>query len=137
MGPQNALIPELSVTDLSKSIYFYCDVIGFNLEYSRPAEGFAFLSYGGSQLMLDQIDLGRTWQTAEFEKPLGRGINFQIRTESIEQLQQQLMSANIDLFMEPETKWYEVDGREVGNRQLLVQDPDGYLLRFFEDLGSK
>ncbi len=26
---------------------------------------------------------------------------------------------------------------EVGNRQFVVQDPDGYLLRFFSDLGER
>jgi hypothetical protein len=36
-----------------------------------------------------------------------------------------------------EEKWYRVNDQETGNKQFLVQDPDGYLLRFFEDLGIK
>ena len=39
--------------------------------------------------------------------------------------------------MDVEEKWYRRDGFEVGNRQILVQDPDGYLLRFTEDLGER
>jgi len=27
--------------------------------------------------------------------------------------------------------------RAVGNRQFVVPDPDGYLLRFFQDLGER
>ena len=34
-------------------------------------------------------------------------------------------------------RWYRKNGAEVGNRQFVVADPDGYLLRFFEDLGSR
>jgi hypothetical protein len=26
---------------------------------------------------------------------------------------------------------------EAGNRQFVVTDPDGYLLRFYEDMGSR
>ena len=39
--------------------------------------------------------------------------------------------------MEPEEKWYRKDSIEVGNKQFLVQDPDGYLLRFTQDLGKR
>jgi hypothetical protein len=34
-------------------------------------------------------------------------------------------------------KRYRVGDKETGNKQFLVQDPDGYLLRFFEDLGLR
>ena len=34
------------------------------------------------------------------------------------------------LFMQPETKWYDVGVAEAGVQQFLVQDPDGYLIRF-------
>lgn len=33
-----------------------------------------------------------------------------------------------------EEKWYRATDKELGNKQFLVQDPDGYLLRFFQDL---
>jgi hypothetical protein len=35
-----------------------------------------------------------------------------------------------------EDAWYRANDRYLGNRQFLVQDPDGYLRRFFEDLGE-
>jgi len=41
------------------------------------------------------------------------------------------------LFIQPHKKWYRSDKKLLGNRQFLVQDPDGYLLRFFENLGIK
>jgi hypothetical protein len=39
------------------------------------------------------------------------------------------------VFLALEDKWYRQNNRMVGNRQFIVQDPDGYLLRFFQDLG--
>jgi predicted lactoylglutathione lyase len=36
-----------------------------------------------------------------------------------------------------EENWYEVNGKKYGNKEFLVQDPDGYLLRFSEDIGIR
>lgn len=36
-----------------------------------------------------------------------------------------------------EEKWYRADDAYLGNKQFIVQDPDGFLLRFFEDLGER
>ena len=133
----NQLIPELSITDFQKSIYFYTQVLGFSIVYQRPEEGFAFLELGKAQIMIDQIDKGRTWKTGAFEYPLGRGINFQIEVESIDRILTNLEKEKIELFMEVEEKWYRQDDQELGNKQFLVKDPDGYLLRFTEDLGTR
>jgi len=133
----NSLVPELSITDFGKTIQFYTETLGFKIEYQREEEGFAYLSLGESQIMVDQIDLTRTWETGILEYPLGRGVNFQIEVPDIEPLLTSLSQNGIHLFMEPEDKWYRKDETEVGNRQFLVQDPDGYLLRFFQDLGTR
>ena len=36
-----------------------------------------------------------------------------------------------------EENWYRQDSKLLGNKEFLIQDPDGYLLRFSEDLGEK
>jgi hypothetical protein len=41
------------------------------------------------------------------------------------------------LFMEPEQKWYRTGEIETGVHQFLVQDPDGYLIRFSAGLGER
>jgi len=133
----NSLVPELSITDFQKTLHFYTETIGFTIEYQRTEEGFAYLSLGESQIMVDQIGLTRTWATGELEYPLGRGINLQIEVEDVEPIINRLRSEGVPLFMELEEKWYRKDNYEVGNKQFLVQDPDGYLLRFFEDLGTR
>lgn len=40
----NALIPELSVTDIEKSKWFYIELLGFKLEYEREDDKFIFVS---------------------------------------------------------------------------------------------
>lgn len=133
----NALVPELSITDFEKSLDFYVRILGFSIMYQREEDGFAYLSLGQAQIMIDQIGKGRTWKTAELEHPLGRGVNFQIEIESIAPLLERLQQNSIELFSPVEEKWYRRNNGEVGNRQFLVKDPDGYLLRFTENLGVK
>lgn len=134
---ENQLVPELSITNLQKSLDFYIDILGFTVAFKRPEEGFAFITLGNAQLMLDEIGKGRTWRTGELTLPLGRGINFQIQVESVDHLLDKLKEKDIKLFLELEEKWYRVDDHEAGQKQFCVQDPDGYLLRFFEDLGTR
>lgn len=131
------LIPELSVTDITKSLHFYTDILGFSVAYERPEEGFAFLIMGEVELMLDEIGKGRTWETGDLTPPLGRGVNFQIEVENVDDMLERIKKNEIELFLELEEKWYRVEDHESGNRQFLVQDPDGYLLRFTQDLGDR
>ncbi|MDP3724691.1 MAG: VOC family protein [bacterium] len=133
----NQLVPELSVSDFKKSLAFYTEIVGFSIAYQREEEGFAFLALGDAQIMIDQIGKGRTWKTGDFDYPLGRGINFQIMVQDVDSILERLKQNNIKLFLKVEGKWYRKDNQEVGNKQFLVMDPDGYLLRFAQDLGSR
>lgn len=129
----NKLIPELSVSDFEKSIKFYINILGFKLEYRR--KGFAFLSFQGSQLMIQRIN--NIWNTAKLEKPFGRGVNFQIEVNSIKPLLKSLKDNSYPIFAGPEKNWYACKGKLLGNEEFLVKDPDGYLLRFSKDAGIK
>ena len=50
------VIPEFVVSNIEKSRYFYCDLLGFSVEYERPEEKFLFLSLEECQLMLEEGD---------------------------------------------------------------------------------
>lgn len=131
------LVPELAVTDLKQSVAFWCDVIGFSVRYERPEDRFAYLVLGRAHVMLDQIATGRTWATGELAPPLGRGVNFEIQVSDLEPILQRLEAGGVPLFLAPEEQWYRSGDREIGVRQFLVQDPDGYLLRLQTEIGTR
>lgn len=134
----NPLVPELQVSDFDHSLAFYRDVLGFEILYMRGEERFAFLNREGAQLMIEQpVDPERIWNTAELAPPFGRGINFQIRVGDVDALHASLEAHGVPFFLPMEEKWYRRDDELLGNRQFLAQDPDGYLLRFYQDLGAK
>ena len=135
--PSPSLVPELLITDLATSLEFWVDLCGFEVLYGRADEGFAYLHLGSAHVMLDQIAVGRDWVTDTLEHPLGRGVNFEITVPTIDPLLGRLAASDIPLFMDPETKWYDRGDSEIGVRQFLVQDPDGYLLRFSTSLGER
>jgi len=74
-----ALVPELTVLDLAKSLPFYTDLLGFEVVFSRPETRFAYLHLGEAQLMLDQHAEGQGWQTGRLEPPFGRGITCRLK----------------------------------------------------------
>jgi len=129
------LVPELMVSDHAASRDFYIRILGFSVRYERPAEKFCYLDLDGAELMIEQeTDF---WATARREKPYGRGINLQIEVPALEPILGRLAAAGISLFRPVEEAWYRAGNTYSGNRQFLVQDPDGYLLRIFEDLGEQ
>ena len=46
-----AVVPELSVADIGKSLSFWCDLLGFDVAYDRPDARFAYLVRGHLQVM--------------------------------------------------------------------------------------
>jgi catechol 2,3-dioxygenase-like lactoylglutathione lyase family enzyme len=132
-----ALVPELLATDIGRSLQFWRDICGFAVVFDRPAEGFAYLDLDGAQIILDEIGKTRDWLTGPLETPLGRGVNFQVRMPSVEPILASLSAAGWPLFMDPEQKWYRNGDVETGVQQFLVQDPDGYLVRFSAWIGER
>lgn len=132
------LVPEFLVKDLQESLCFWRDLIGFVVVYDRLEQGFAYLDRNGVQIMLEQFDPGSgAWLTGSLERPLGRGINFQIDITSIQPVLDRLTKAGWPLFVAPEEARYRNGDVERGQRQFLVMDPDGYLLRFIEFIGVR
>ncbi len=131
----NQILPEFDVFDLADSLHFYIDLIGFHIEYERIEDKFVFLQFENVQIMLQQIDTeNNKWETGRLEYPLGRGINFQIDVTNIDEIYNRLKKASYTIFIEMEEHWYRKDKILMGCKEFLVQDPNGYLLRFSQDL---
>ena len=126
----NKLIPELSVTDINKTREFYVDILGFKICYERPEDKFIFVEKDGNQIMLEQIN--GNWNVGKMEYPFGRGINFEMTISDVDAVYERIEKAGIKLFMKMEIKDYECGNETVHQKQFLVQDPDGYLLRFVD-----
>ena len=124
----NNLIPELSVFDIFQTKNFY-EELGFKIEYERQEEKFVFMSFQDSQFMFEQIhDEG--WNTGELTYPLGRGVNFSIAVDDIENLYTLVKSKKLEIYKKLTKSVYLVNGIEEIQMEFLIQDPNGYLLRF-------
>ena len=125
----NKLIPELSVSNLENSLNFY-KTAGFNLEYERPENKFAFISLGEIQFMLQELTASDKWDIGKLTYPFGNGINFQLEIENIDTIYNAFKENNYKITFDIEENWYRQDNKLLGNKEFLIQDPDGYLLRF-------
>lgn len=134
----NQMIPEFDVFDLKESLHFYIDLIGFHVEYDRKENKFAFLQLEKVQIMIQEIDKeNNKWETGKLEYPLGVGINFQIDVTNIDEIYGRLKEAKYQIFVEMEDHWYRKDDVLMGCREFLVQDPNGFVLRFSQDLENR
>ncbi len=123
----NKLIPELTVTNIEVSKQFYLN-IGFKICYERPENNFCFIELNGNQIMLDQIN--DNWDTGPLEYPFGRGINISMEVDDITVIYQKAVAHNYPIFKEIMINKYRVNDEVIFEHEFLIQDPDGYLLRF-------
>ena len=88
--------------------------------------------------MLDEIGTDkRQFTTATLELPFGRGMNLQIKVADVDSLYRRICETDLQVVIPLEERWYRQGEQEAGNRQFVVADPDGYLLRFFSSLGRR
>lgn len=132
------IVPELDVSDLERSLDVYLRVFGFECLARRPEERFVYLAREDAHLMLEEAaGPGRRFTIAPLEHPFGRGVNLQIEVSDVEALYAAVQRAALSLRIPLEERWYRRGEVERGNRQFVVADPDGYLLRFFSDIGER
>jgi len=133
----NNLVPELWCSDFEESLSFYTDVLGFEVVQRRDHSFHAYLELEGAQIMLASWEQNGTWETAEIEKPFGRGINFQILIEDAQDLYEAILAKGVKPFVEIYTKDYWRTDRMDKRKEFAVLDPDGYLLRFTQIISHR
>lgn len=139
MSEKPLLVPEFEVTNLQKTIEIYSNVFGFKIGYDRPEEDFAYMERGSIHIMLEKATgAGRRFHNADLEYPFGRGINFQIEVDNVDEIYKRAQNCtDLKIHIPIEERWYRMNDIELGNRQFVVLDPDGYMLRFFTDIGER
>lgn len=132
----NPLVPELQVSRFAESLGFYTEVLGFEIRFQRSNPDFVYLELNQVQIMLEQQS-GDCWNVGALETPFGRGINFQIEVPDVQKFYKRVKGSGLTIYRELKETWYEVGDVMVGQHEFLIQDPDGYLLRFAQDLGAR
>lgn len=128
----NKLIPELSITNIAKSLEFY-QMLGFQIKYERKEKKFAFIEMDEIQFMIEECN--DTWDNGyPLEYPFGNGINFSIEVSNIDEIYETLNKNNYPIFVPMEENHYRVDDKILSSKEFLVMDPDGYTLRFNQDM---
>ena len=113
------------VNDVDAAIPFYTGVLGFKLEM-HPAPGFASLSLGNLQLLLNRPGAGGAGQAMpEGQRPAPVGWNrIQIEVDDLEATVEKLKSAGAQFRNEI------VTGN--GGKQILIEDPSGNPIELFQ-----
>jgi catechol 2,3-dioxygenase-like lactoylglutathione lyase family enzyme len=113
------------VNDVDTVIPFYTDMLGFKLDM-HPAPGFASLSRGDLQLLLNRPGAGGAGQAmAEGQLPAPGGWNrIQLQVEDLGAAVEKLKSAGGRFRNEI------VTGN--GGKQILIEDPSGNPIELFQ-----
>ena len=121
---------------MNASLAFWKGVIGFETAYQREEDGFVYLEHPeGHQIMLCQRH-GR-FESGPMQYPLGQGAMFQIYLRDIGPVQANLGAQNWAIYLGPREVWRRTGDRESGQREVFVQDPDGYLLMLAQKIGER
>jgi catechol 2,3-dioxygenase-like lactoylglutathione lyase family enzyme len=131
-----ALAIELIVSNYERSFAFWTGPMGFAVCYTRPAMKFAYLEHpDGAQMMFYERD--GDWETGPLEPPFGRGAIIQLGVSDITEAYNAALAAGIPRYVELREKWRDWGDREGGQREFLVQDPDGYLVMVNQKIGER
>lgn len=123
----NSLIPELSVSNIEIRKKFYKD-LGFKIVYERLESKFCFMQFENNQIMLEEKN--DNWNVAKMEYPYGNGMNISMTVENVDYLYKTLKDKQVKIFLDLEINEYRVNNKIFQDKEFLLQDPDGYLLRF-------
>jgi catechol 2,3-dioxygenase-like lactoylglutathione lyase family enzyme len=127
---------EMMVSDYPTSLRFWTAALGFSVAFERPAQKLACLERpDGAQVMLYQRD--GDWETGPMEQPYGRGLVIQIYVADAGDAARRVQAFGAPFYVPPREKWRDWGDRLGGQREFLVQDPDGYLVMVAERIGER
>ncbi|MGX0904091.1 catechol 2,3-dioxygenase-like lactoylglutathione lyase family enzyme [Roseovarius sp. MBR-79] len=136
----NALVPELWCSDFEASIEFYTTVLGFEIAQRRGNDPHAYLTLDGAQVMIAHWKLDGNWApwlAEQMARPYGRGVNFQFMVPDVDRIYEAVLARGakplLDIYNADIWKTDCMDTR----RQFMILDPDGYVLRFAQSLGTR
>jgi lactoylglutathione lyase len=121
------LTPNLVVSNVERSVAFYCDVLGFTLAQKVPDESplvFAAVQSGNVEVFLNAPEPAMAEYPAFKSRPIGGTLTLFMEVEGIKPLHDAL-AGRVNVVMPLERKWY-------GVTEFAITDPDGYVITFAE-----
>jgi len=113
------------VNDVDRAIPFYTELLGFKLEM-HPAPGFASLSRGDLQLLLNRPGAGGAGQAMpDGQVPAPGGWNrIQIEVDDLE--------ATVEKLRNAQGRFRNTIVTGNGGKQILIEDPSGNPIELFQ-----
>ena len=121
------LTPNLLVADVSRSLAFYVDVLGFTRGFTVPDEGplvFGSVTSGPIEIFFNEASTARKEYPSLEGRPIALSGTLFIEVAGIEPFFAQLQ-ARVPVVKPLFTQWY-------GMKEFVLADPDGYLITFAE-----
>lgn len=121
------LTPNLIVSDVERSVRFYCDVLGFTVTATVPETApfvFAIVQSGGVEVFFNAPEPAIAEYPAFKDRPIGGTLTLFIEVLDIAGAHAAL-NERVPIVMPLEHKWY-------GVTEFAFADPDGYLITFAE-----
>jgi catechol 2,3-dioxygenase-like lactoylglutathione lyase family enzyme len=119
------LTPNLIVADVSRSIAFYRDVLGFTVQATVPDAApyvFAIVQSGPVEIYLNAPEPATSEYPAFKGRPIGGTLTLFVQVDDVRAAHEALKN-RVDIVMPLETKWY-------GVIEFAFTDPDGYVITF-------
>ncbi len=131
-----ALMAELMVSHYPRSLAFWTGPLGFSVAFDRPEQKFACMTRPeGAQVMIYEQD--GDWQTGPLDAPYGRGAIIQVYVADVQKVADAVTAAGHPFYVPLREKWRDWGDRLGGQREFLVQDPDGFLVMVVQRLGER
>jgi lactoylglutathione lyase len=121
------LTPNLVVSNVERSVAFYCDTLGFMLTQKVPDQSplvFASVQSGSVEVFFNAPEPAVAEYPAFESKPIGGTLTLFMEVDGINVLHDAL-AGRVKIVMPLERKWY-------GVTEFAITDPDGYVITFAE-----
>jgi catechol 2,3-dioxygenase-like lactoylglutathione lyase family enzyme len=126
-----SLAVQLVVSNFSRSLRFYTDVLGFTTMRFSAEQRRAELERDGIAVIIGEPD-GETLGPLEY--PYGRGVTMVVWSQDAEAVYAGVHAYGARLHKPMHEVWRDEEGSRTGHLEFEVVDPDGYALRFCRNL---
>ena len=121
------IAPHFLVADVVRAAEYYRDRLGFEIgRYFQHPPVFVIVQRDGVAIQLSRMEAGRGGSNGAWK---GEAFDAYVWVENVDRLHRELTGKNAAILTMPGLKEY-------GMKEMDVQDVDGYVIRFGEDVPS-